>query len=113
MTFKTKMKIKSIEGGHQVLYLVNHPMQTGQRKDSKTRELIPAHYIELMTFQLNGNTVAEVMLGQGVSKNPLIGIEITGANTGDNVSVSWTDNMGESGGTEIAIPSLPITERRR
>ena len=79
-------------------------METGQRKDSKSGELIPAHYIEIMTFQLNGNTVAEVILGQGVSKNPLIGIEIAGANSGDTVSVSWTDNQGETGAAELAVP---------
>ena len=98
------MKIKPTDGGHQVLCLVNHPMETGQRKDSKTGELIPAHYIEIMTFQLNGNTVAEVILGQGVSKNPLSGIEISGANSGDTISVSWTDNLGESGGAETTVP---------
>ncbi len=103
MAFTTKMKIKKADDGHDVLCLVNHPMETGQRKDSKTGELVPAHYIEIMTFQLNGNTVAEAILGQGVSKNPLIGVRVMGANAGDTVSVSWTDNMGESGSAEAAV----------
>jgi len=97
------MKIKQSGDGHDVLCLVKHPMETGQRKDAKTGELIPAHFIEIITFQLNGNTVAEAILGQGVSKDPLIGISVKGAKAGDMVSVAWRDNQGESGGAEAAV----------
>lgn len=103
MAFVTKMKIKQAEDGHEVLCLVKHPMETGLRKDSKTGETIPAHFIEIMTFQLNGKTVAEAILGQGVSKDPLIGISIKGAKAGDKVTVAWNDNMGETGGTEATV----------
>lgn len=103
MAFSTKMKIKNAGEGHDVLCLVNHPMETGLRKDSKTGELVPAHYIEIMTFQLNGNTAAEAILGQGVSKNPLIGVRVMGANPGDTVTVNWKDNTGETGGAEATV----------
>lgn len=103
MAFVTKMKIKKAGDGHDVLCLVKHPMETGLRKDSKTGELIPAHFIEIMTFQLNGKTVAEAILGQGVSKDPLIGVNIKGAKSGDQVTVVWNDNKGESGGAEATV----------
>ncbi len=103
MAFTTKMKIKQVDGGHDVLCLVNHPMETGLRKDSKTGELVPEHFIEIMTFQLNGETVAEAILGQGVSKNPLIGVRVTNAKAGDTLSVSWTDNKGETGSAEATV----------
>ena len=103
MAFATKMKIKKSAEGHDVLCLVKHPMETGQRKDSKTGELIPAHYIEIMTFKLNGNPVAEAILGQGVSKDPLIGINITGAKAGDKVTVDWADNLGNTGSAEATV----------
>ena len=103
MSYVTKIKIKPAADGHDVLSLVKHPMETGLRKDRKTGEKIPAHYIEIMTFQLNGETVAEAILGQGVSKDPLIGINIKGAKAGDTVSVSWNDNMGETGGAETVV----------
>ncbi len=99
----TKMKIKQVGGKHQVLVLVNHPMETGRRKDSKTGELIPAHFIKTMTFQHNGKPVAEANMGAGVSKNPLIGIELMSAKSGDKVSVAWTDNKGESGSADTAV----------
>ena len=103
MAFATKMKLRNIGDGHDVLCLVKHPMETGLRKDKKTGETIPAHYIETMAFTLNGNTVAEAVLGQGVSKDPLTGIHITGAKAGDTVAVTWSDNKGESGGTETTV----------
>jgi hypothetical protein len=56
-----------------------------------------------MTFQMNGTTVAEAILGQGVSKNPLIGISVKSGKSGDKVTVQWKDNMGESGSAEAAI----------
>ncbi len=99
----TKVKVKKLGDKHQVLVLVNHPMETGQRKDKKTGEKVPAHYIETITFELNGKKVAEAMLGGGVSKNPLTGIELDGAKSGDTIKISWTDNKGESGGAETAV----------
>ncbi|MDH3719255.1 MAG: thiosulfate oxidation carrier complex protein SoxZ, partial [Planctomycetota bacterium] len=44
----TKMKIKGAGDRVQVLVLANHPMETGTRKDKKTGELIPAHFIQKM-----------------------------------------------------------------
>jgi sulfur-oxidizing protein SoxZ len=99
----TKMKIKSAGDRVQVLVLANHPMETGTRKDKKTGEMIPAHFIQKMIFEHNGKVVAEANLSQGVSKNPLIGIELAGAKSGDAVKVSWSDNKGESGGAEGAV----------
>ena len=52
MAFATKIKVKKSADGHEVLCLVKHPMETGLRKDSKTGEMIPAHYIEIMTFKM-------------------------------------------------------------
>lgn len=103
MAFVTKMKIKKGADGHDILCLVKHPMETGLRKDKKTGEVIPAHFIEIMTFQLNGNTVAEAILGQGVSKNPLIGVSVRDAKSGDKVTVAWSDNKGETGGVEATV----------
>ena len=100
----TKIKIKSGKtGGHDVLVLAKHPMETGNRKDSKTGELIPAHFIQTMTFSVNGTEVAQANLSQGVSANPLVGVNVQGANAGDTVSVSWTDNKGQSDSAEATV----------
>ena len=103
MAFVTKMKIKKAGDGHDVLCLVKHPMETGRRKDTSTGEVVPAHWIEIMTFQLNGNMVAEAIMGGGVSKDPLIGVHIMGAKAGDKVTVTWKDSKGETGGAEATV----------
>lgn len=95
----TKIKLKKKSDGHDVLVLAKHPMETGNRKDKKTGEVVPAHYITSMVFSVNGTQTIEAFLSQGVSVNPLIGTSMAGLNAGDMVSVSWEDNQG---GTETA-----------
>jgi len=99
----TKMKLKTTGAETEVLVLVNHPMETGTRKDKKTGQNVPAHFIQKMTFSHNGKVVAEANLGVGVSKNPLIGIQVAGAKAGDKISVNWSDNKGESGSAEATV----------
>lgn len=95
----TKIKLKKKSEGHDVLVLAKHPMETGNRKDKKTGEVVPAHYITSMIFSVNGNAIVEASLSQGVSGNPLIGTNIANLKAGDTVSVNWVDNQG---GTETA-----------
>jgi len=99
----TKMRIKKINGGHEVLALVEHPMHTGTQKKKGTNILIPAHWIQKMTFTLNGKEVAVADLGVAVSSDPLISIRLKGAKSGDKVKVSWVDNKGKTGSTEKSV----------
>jgi len=100
----TKMKIKKAKvGGYQVLVLAKHPMETGLRKDKKTGKKIPKHFIKTMQFSLNGTPIAQANMAQGVSKNPLIGVSLAGAQPGDKVSVSWIDNTGGTGNAEAKV----------
>jgi sulfur-oxidizing protein SoxZ len=99
----TKIRTKTQGGVTDVLVLVSHPMETGQRTDPKTKEKIPPHFIQKMTFMLNGKEIASASLGTAVSKDPLIGIKVKGTKAGDKIKVSWSDNMGESGSEEAAI----------
>ncbi len=78
-------------------------METGLRVDGKTNRKIPAHYIQKMVFELNGQQVAVADTGSGVSRRPLIAVRLRGARTGDTTSVNWTDNMGESGSAHTTI----------
>lgn len=104
MAIATKMKTRARDDGTtEVLVLVNHPMETGQRVDAKTKEKVPAHFIQSMAIQLNGKVVATIDMGVGVSKDPLIGIAVAGAKAGDKFTCSWTDNKGESGNSETAV----------
>jgi len=96
MAYSTRIKTKSSGGTTTVLVLVNHPMETGNRKDKKTGKKIPAHYIKDMIFTKNGKTFADAKLGPAVSKNPLVSVKVS-AKSGDKIGVSWSDSMGEKG----------------
>lgn len=102
MARQTRMRTKSQDGATEILVLVNHPMETGQRTDPKTKEKIPAHFIQKMTFSVNGKEVAVADLGVAVSKDPLVGVRIK-AKSGDKVKVTWSDNKGETGEAEGTV----------
>ena len=103
MARQTRMRTKTQDGATEVLVLVSHPMETGQRVDQKTKEKIPAHFIQKVTFALNGKEVAVANLGVAVSKDPLVGIKLKGTKAGDKVKVSWSDNKGETGNAEATV----------
>lgn len=83
--------------------LMNHPMETGQRKDPKSGEKIPAHFIQTVTATLNDKPVLNADWGSGVSKNPFLGFKVKGVKAGDKVKVTWTDNKGETGSGEATV----------
>ena len=68
------MRIRATMAGDvaDVKVLMNHPMETGLRKDAKTGQLVPAHYIQEVTATINGAAVLNAEIGGGVSKNPYL-----------------------------------------
>jgi sulfur-oxidizing protein SoxZ len=100
-----EMKIRASLKGDvaEVKVLMNHPMETGQRKDAKTGELIPAHHITNVTATVAGKPVLDAQWGGGISKNPYLAFRVKGAKAGDKVTVSWEDNKGEKESGEATI----------
>lgn len=97
-----KIRAKASDGEVTLKSLMSHPMETGTRKDSKTGETIPAHYIEEVTVSRNGTTVITGYLSGGVSKNPYLSVKFKG-DKGDKVTVAWTDNKGKSESAEATV----------
>ena len=99
------MKIRATMAGDvaDVKVLMNHPMETGQRKDAKTGQLIPAHFIQTVSAQVNGKSVLEAQWSQAVSKNPFLGFKVKGAKAGDKVTVSWADNKGDKNSADATV----------
>jgi sulfur-oxidizing protein SoxZ len=98
-----KVRTRSGEGGVEVLVLISHPMETGQRVDKQTKQKIPPHFIQKVVLEHNGKAVATANLGPGVSEDPLLGFQLAGAKNGDKIRISWTDNKGESGATDASV----------
>lgn len=99
------MKMRASVSGDvaDIKVLMNHPMETGLRKDAKTGQLIPAHFIDEVHATVNGKPVLDAQWGGGVSKNPYLGFKIKGAKAGDKVEVSWKDNKGESNKVDAVV----------
>ncbi len=103
MARDTKVRTRTQEGQVEVLVLVNHPMETGMRKDKASGKAIPAHFIQEITLELNGKPMARGQLGIAVSENPLLGFRLKGARNGDALKVSWRDNKGETGVVDTKV----------
>jgi sulfur-oxidizing protein SoxZ len=99
------MRIRATMAGDvaDIKVLMNHPMETGLRKDAKTGQLVPAHYITEVTATVNGAAVLNASLSGAVSKNPFLGFKVKGPKAGDTVVVSWVDNSGDKNSTSAAI----------
>ena len=91
---KTSIRIRAKMKGDvaEVKALMSHPMETGLRKNKKTGEKIPAHFIETVTCTHKGKTVLVANWGPAVSKNPYLSFKFKGAAKGDMITISWNDN---------------------
>ena len=103
MARKIKIRAKAKDATATVKFLMQHPMETGLRKDKKTGKKIPAHYISDVTVSLNGTNVMTAYLGPGVSTDPYLSTEVKGASKGDTITVAWVDNMGEQASAEAKV----------
>ena len=98
------MRIRAQASGDKatVRVLMSHEMESGQRKDAAGKT-IPAWFIQEVTATLNGKVVMTAQWGPSVSKNPFLQFAIKGAKAGDKVSVSWTDNPGDTRTAEATV----------
>ena len=99
------MRIRATMAGDvaDVKVLMNHPMETGTRKDAKTGQLVPAHFISEVTATINGAPVLNAEIGGAVSRNPYLGFKVKGPKAGDKVVVSWADNKGDKNSAEATV----------
>jgi sulfur-oxidizing protein SoxZ len=88
-----KLRAKESKGVVTVKAIIKHPMETGQRKNKKTGEKIPAHFIQQVICKANGDEVITINWGPAVSKNPYLTFAYMGSK-GDVVELTWEDNQG-------------------
>jgi sulfur-oxidizing protein SoxZ len=66
-------------GVTEVKVLMNHEMETGQRKDAQGKT-IPAWFIQEVNATWNGKTVLSAQWGPAVSKNPFLSFKFNEGN---------------------------------
>ncbi len=84
-----------------VRILMRHPMETGTRKTSSG--VVPLHFIQSVVVQHNGKPVLDAQWSQAISRDPFLGLRVKGAKVGDKISVTWTDNKGDTRTDEVAV----------
>ncbi|AXS79370.1 thiosulfate oxidation carrier complex protein SoxZ [Dechloromonas sp. HYN0024] len=102
MAEQIKMRTQTQGDVTDIRILMQHPMETGQRKDDKGQSL-PMQFIQTFTVSLNGKVIIDGQLNTSISKNPLFTFRARGIKAGDKLLVAWTDNLGDRRQDEIVV----------
>jgi sulfur-oxidizing protein SoxZ len=97
-----KIRANLVGDSTEVKVLMNHEMETGQRKDAQG-QTIPAWFIQSVTATYSGKTVLAAQWGPAVSKNPFLSFKFKGGAKGEKVTITWTDNRGDQRTDEATI----------
>jgi len=79
----------------EVRVLVQHPMETGFRRDMNG-QAIPLNILDKVSARYGGREVFSAELGSGMSANPYIAFYVRAEASGD-LEVEWSDDRGEKG----------------
>ena len=99
------IKIRATQQGDitEIRILMQHPMETGQRKDPASGQTVPVHFIQTFLISVNGKPLIDGQLNTSVSKNPLFAFKARGLKGGDKISVSWMDSKGATRTDEAVV----------
>ncbi len=94
---------KSASAGETIVIktLINHEMESGQRKD-KSGNAIPRQIINRFVCEFNGETVIDVHLEPAISTNPYFEFEAVVPESGEFKFI-WYDDDGSVYETTAAI----------
>lgn len=93
MSRNMKIRVKRNEDGPGALVMARH----ADRSD------VAPGTIEQLSFQKNGETVADVFIGRNVAASPLTMICVEKADSGDTLSVCWRNSRGKSARAEATL----------
>lgn len=79
----------------EVRVIVQHPMETGFRRDMNGRE-IPLNIVDRLACTYGGREVFRVEPGSGISANPYFVFPVVASASGE-VAVEWRDDRGATG----------------
>ena len=79
----------------EVKSLISHTMESGQRKDSKTGEIVPRMIINKFVATYNGKEVFSADWHPAISANPYMAFFMKAEESGELV-LTWTDDKGET-----------------
>lgn len=83
--------------------LIEHPMETGRRRDEATGRPVLPHFIIDLRVELSGKAVVDGLLSTAVARNPYFSFRLNDAKSGDQLRVIWVDNLGQQDNAEALI----------
>ncbi|MEO1282692.1 MAG: thiosulfate oxidation carrier complex protein SoxZ [Pseudomonadota bacterium] len=86
----------------EIKTLISHKMESGQRKDRKTGELIPRKIINKFQAKFNGADVFNVNIEPALSANPFLTFSVKVPESGEFEFI-WTDDDGSTYSTKKKI----------
>ena len=93
-----KIKPKKYKAGDivKVSFMIMHDMETGLRKDKKTKNLVPIDYVSELKFEYAGNTFTTIKTWETLSVNPVVStyMKVDGK---DELKVTYTESNGATG----------------
>ncbi len=81
MQYHTQIHIQKDIQGYRIFCSISQTAQLFPRKQQ----------ISNMEFRLNGEIFADVLFGNQLSKDPIIGVHLASGKPGDLISVDWVD----------------------
>ena len=91
-----KLKPKKYAAGDivDVNMIAIHPMETGMRKDKKSGEVVPLHYIDSIKLYFNDKLITNVMSWETLSRDPFVQVSFKVPGKGE-LKMVMKDNKGE------------------
>jgi len=90
-----KIRTKYFEGQTQIRTLITHPMENGRNKDDNG-QFIPAHHIIELWVDHKTIKVVRCNMAGSISRNPYFDFLLKGGEIGDEITISWIDNLGKT-----------------
>ena len=98
MAKKPRIKVpKTAKKGDiiKIKTLVLHKMETGLRKDRKTKKLVPRMIINKFVATFNGKEVFSANMSPAISANPYFAFHTKATESG-TFEFTWTDDKGKT-----------------
>ena len=91
-----RAKAKLVDDIIQVKILIQHEMTSGRQNNS-------AQFIQEVNCEHNDSIVFKANWGPAIAKNPYLSFQFEGGNLGDSITVTWSDNLGDSDSLTVTI----------
>jgi sulfur-oxidizing protein SoxZ len=89
----------------EVRVLVQHPMETGFRRD-QNGATVGVNVVDKLACRIGGREVFRAELGTGIAANPYL-VFTAVAEASGNVEIEWSDDRGEKGSASAALVVVP------